>query len=172
MKLGVIGFGNMGSAIVDGLLKKSVLTSSNIYACANHFDKLKERCDARNINACKDDVEVARNSDVIIIATPAILLLETVKHIYEFTYNKIVISVCSGYTFSLVHEHYPLLHFIQTIPSTPIRYAEGITVVENENNLTNNELDIFNKLFTPISLVKFVDNTQLDICCNVCRSTW
>lgn len=42
-KLGFIGFGNMGSAICDGLTKAEAVSTSNIFACANNWDKLLKK---------------------------------------------------------------------------------------------------------------------------------
>ena len=38
-KVGFIGFGNMGSAICDGLIKAEAVSTSNIFACANNWDQ-------------------------------------------------------------------------------------------------------------------------------------
>ena len=42
LKIGFIGFGNMAQAMAKGLLAMDVCQSSQIFACAAHFDKLQK----------------------------------------------------------------------------------------------------------------------------------
>ena len=59
-KVGFIGFGNMGSAICDGLIKAEAVSTSNIFACANNWDKLLKETESRQIKACKNAEELVK----------------------------------------------------------------------------------------------------------------
>ncbi len=163
MKLGIIGLGNMGSAIVDGLLLKNIIQANNIFAYRRNQEKLFEECSSRGINSCSDVVTLVKNVDVIIISTSASAFDSVIEEIKGYLKNKIVISVCSGASLSRATKIYKEIHFIQTIPSTPIRYAEGIVIADQDHSLSNEEIKIFNDLFKDIALVKFVKSELLDI---------
>ena len=163
MKLGIIGFGNMGSAICDGLLYKNVLNSKDIYAHSRNREKLKEECDSRHINQTSKIDDLVKNVDVIIISTPARIFKDILYEIKDLTKNKILISVCSGVYYDEIKNELGDLHFIGTIPSTTIRFAEGIVIADNNNSLSNDEIDTFNELFKNVALVKFVDKEKMDI---------
>lgn len=51
LKIGFIGFGNMAQAMAKGLLAMDVCQSSQIFACAAHFDKLQKNTEALGVTA-------------------------------------------------------------------------------------------------------------------------
>lgn len=163
MKLGVIGFGNMGSAIVDGLLYKNIMKNQDIYAYSRNQEKLKENCLKRHINLCTNILDLIKSVDVIIISTPSIIFKNVINKIKDFAKNKIIISVCSGANLEIAQSIFKEIHFIQTIPSTPIRHGEGILICDQKHSLNKEELVIVESLFQNISLVKFVNSELLDI---------
>ncbi len=163
MKLGVIGFGNMGSAIIDGFLFKNVLNPNDIFCYSRDYEKLLINTSNRKVNACRNISEVIKNSDLIIISTPANIFNDIINEIKDYIGEKIVFSVCSGGTYKTIEAIAPKMHFIQGIPSTPIRYGEGIICFEDKNLLTLEELDIVINLFNKIALVKFFNENEIDI---------
>lgn len=51
MRLGFIGFGNMGRALAEGLLRKGALAAEEMGACARDFDKLRRNTQRSGIRA-------------------------------------------------------------------------------------------------------------------------
>lgn len=163
MKLGIIGLGNMGSAIIDGLLYKNVLKKKDIFAYSKTIETLIQKCEIRGINSCNNIFELVNSVDVIVISTPANIFEEMILSLKDIVKNRVVISVCSGGNFNFVKENAPSMHFVQTIPSTPIRFGEGIIICENEHSLTKDDLDLFNSIFKDVALIKFLDQKLVDI---------
>ena len=62
LKLGIIGFGNMGSSIATGLIRQGALSGNQIYACAKNWDKLCKNTQSKGINPCKTAKEVVDNA--------------------------------------------------------------------------------------------------------------
>ena len=54
VKIGFIGFGNMGQAIADGFLYTHTLKPSQMCACAVNYEKLKKNTEKRGMKACRD----------------------------------------------------------------------------------------------------------------------
>ena len=48
VKIGFIGFGNMGQAIADGFLYTHTLKPSQMCACAVNYEKLKKNTEKHN----------------------------------------------------------------------------------------------------------------------------
>lgn len=61
LKLGFIGFGNMGQAIATGLINQGAIQSNQIFACAKNWDKLCKNTQEKQINPCKSAKEVVDN---------------------------------------------------------------------------------------------------------------
>ena len=164
MKIGFIGFGNMAQAICDGMILKKSISPENIYACAKHYDKLKENAAVRQINACKNAPELVEKCDMIILAVKPYLIEEIVASIKEQLKQHIVVSVAAGWNYEkfikIFNNH---TAFISTIPNTPVCVGEGVIVAENKHTLNQEQLNIFENVFSPIALIEYVESHQLSI---------
>ncbi len=76
IKLGFIGFGNMGQAIATGLIDHNAVEGKQIYACAKNWDKLCRNTESKGINPCKTAKEVVDNADMVIIAVKPYMIEE------------------------------------------------------------------------------------------------
>ena len=94
-KIGIIGVGNMGSAILRGLLKAK--KAGKIFISDAREERLREFQGKENVVACKSNAEVVRNADVIILAvkpSDVTAVASEVKN--DFDESKILISVAAG----------------------------------------------------------------------------
>ena len=66
-KTGIIGIGNMGSAIALGLLKSGFVPADKIFVSDRREGTLKE-LRGKGINTSMDNRSTAKNADVIIVA--------------------------------------------------------------------------------------------------------
>lgn len=163
-KLGFIGFGNMGQAIATGLIEQKTLQGKQIFACAKNWDKLCNNTKSKGINPCKTAKEVVNNADMVIIAVKPYMIADVITPIKKELQQKIVISIAANFPFAKYEEILlPNTHHLSTIPNTPVAIGEGIFICENTHSLNNEELTLFNTLFSTISIVQFVDTNQLSI---------
>ena len=156
-KIGFVGFGNMAQAIAKGLLK-----AEQLYACAAHFEKLKDTADRLGVHPMQTAQEVVQNSDVVILAVKPYLIEQVVAPLKELLKGKMVVSVAAGFTFARYQQ---LLdestHHISTIPNTPIAVGEGIMICEQTHSLDEQQWQTFCELFSPIALIELVDSAHL-----------
>ena len=161
MKIGFIGFGSMGRAIAEGLLARSVCAPEDIYACAGHFDKLKETADRLGIHAERTAAEVAAKSDWIVPAVVPAILEDVLRPVLPEVQGKVVVSIVSGWDFARYEGFLmPGTHHISTIPNTPIAIGEGVLACESTHNLTEDEYRTFCEVFGKIALIVPVTAAQ------------
>ena len=68
MKLGIIGAGNMASAIIGGIIKKGIIAGNEII-CSSPVDAEREKAAASfGINVTADNKEVVKSSEIILLA--------------------------------------------------------------------------------------------------------
>lgn len=164
LKLGFIGFGNMGQAIATGLINQGAIQGNQIFACAKNWDKLCKNTKEKQINPCKSAKEVVDNVDMVIIAVKPYMIEEVITPIKKELQEKIVISIAANFPFAKYEQILlPNTHHLSTIPNTPVAIGEGIFICENTHSLSDEELDLFTKLFSTISIVQFVETKQLSI---------
>lgn len=164
VRVGFIGFGNMGQAIADGFLYKKTLKPEQMCACAGHFDKLKETAGKRGITAYETAEEVAKNADLLVVAVKPWMVEAVMKQTAPLLEGKIIWSVAAG----MMYEDYAKLvpagtHHATIIPNTPAAVGEGIFTCEKVNSLTEEEFALLEKLLTSIGQLIVVDTEKVTI---------
>lgn len=163
LSIGFIGFGNMASAIADGLLK-SGFPAHHMYACAKNWDKLKENTDSRCMNGCRTADEVAEKSDIIVIAVKPYMVKEVVEPIIHLLFNKIVVSVAAGCDFNFYEDFLPEgISHISTVPNIPVSVCEGVFICEDTHSLSRDQQLAFEEVFSRIALIEYIDTAHLSI---------
>ena len=164
--IGFIGFGNMAGAIAKGWIA-SGLDAESLYACAGHYEKLQEKCNAMGgVHALRTPEEVAEASEIVLIAVKPYMIADVIGPIREKLAGKIVISVAAGYDFDRYASEKLLpetAHLLCTCPNTPVSIQKGIFVIEQKNSLMEEEYKEVEELLSRISLVIPVASNLLGI---------
>ena len=67
MKIGFIGCGNMGGAILQGILQGGT-PAADIYVAAHNLEKLRQRLGHTGVQVCRSNTEVAALCDAVFLA--------------------------------------------------------------------------------------------------------
>ena len=163
-KVGFIGFGNMASAICDGLLIKEAVKPENMCACARDMDRLRAKCASRGIKAMTYVPEVCKASDILVLAVLPQQVEEVVRSNAKHLKGKPVFSVAAGIDYDrfviYLGEGY---NHISTIPNTPIAVGEGIIAAEQKHSLTPEQLELFEGVFGNIAKIEYFSSELLSL---------
>ena len=96
MRLGFIGFGNMGRALAEGLLRKGALAAEEMGACARDFDKLRRNTQRSGIRAFRQAAEVVDFADTVVVAVKPHQVEEVLAPLRDALRGKCLISVAAG----------------------------------------------------------------------------
>ena len=123
MKLGFIGIGNMGNAILKGYLTANPGSEKAIFAYDKDQDRLKSVSEQTGINACDSVPSVVEKSDIVILAIkPDIFgqVLNEVAAAMDWE-KKIIVSIAAGITLnlSLIHISTQPLQLMWSLPADP-----------------------------------------------------
>lgn len=164
LRLGVIGFGNMASAIVDGFLSDNIVKKENIYVCASNYHRLEERSEKRGINPCKTAFEVVENADMVIVAVKPYMVRSVMEPLKDNLKNKIVVSVAAGIYLkdfnTYMTEH---VQIICTVPNLALSVREGIVICEKSHSLKEESLSLFEELFGKLGILEFLDTKYMNV---------
>lgn len=164
MKLGFIGFGNMGQAIAHGLVATNTASPEEIFACGKNQEKLIKNTKTYGFNQCKSAKELVDKVDMVIIAVKPYTVEEVIKEIKDELEGKILVSVVVNYTFEMYKKILgPKTNHISTLPNTPVSVGEGVIIYENDHSLSDDQYQSFIELFSKIALVEGVDTKALGI---------
>src|SRR5229473_2092473 len=94
--LGFIGAGNMGEALVKGLLHSKAAQPAQIRVSARRPERIRELAERYGVQG-GSNAEVARQSDVVVLAVKPQILDQVLRSLtHEITREKLVISVAAG----------------------------------------------------------------------------
>lgn len=162
--LGIIGSGNMATAILGGILnaglvKANDVTISDLNKAA--LDKVKADY---GVNTTTDSAEVVKNSDVIIIALkPNVveLVLGQVKEYIDT--NKIIVSIAAGKTIASLEDAIGSdKKVVRTMPNTPALVGEGMAALSKNKNVTDEELQEIKSIFESFGQAEIINEYLMD----------
>ena len=173
MKIGVIGYGNMGSMIVNNILKLNLLLEdeelivSNINI--NKFESLIEEYPDENLNITSDNTEIAKSCEKILISVETPQFKEVMDEIAPcLNENTHIIYTCAGLNFNHIKSFYDgkLSLVIPTLASTvtsnnaisSLSRRKGVTLVKHNSKVELQERLFVEDLFNEFSYVKKIDN--------------
>lgn len=148
-KIGFIGTGNMGKAMIGGIVNSKLVPSNNVIVYDLNTDKLNAIRDEYNVEIVSSEEEVAMNSDILFIAVkPNIydLVLEKIKG--KLTKDKIIVTIAAGKTIKSVEEvigkEYKV---VRTMPNTPALVNEGMSSLCANEIVSEEELNQVKTIF-------------------------
>ncbi|MGE4282898.1 MAG: pyrroline-5-carboxylate reductase [Clostridia bacterium] len=164
MKVGFIGAGNMATAIMNGLLKASMVDKSNIYVSDMDIGKLSI-LQNEGVNTSTNNKITVENSDIIILAVkPNIygIVLKELSTIVSI-HNKVIVSIAAGISIKYIKSFFDTeVKIVRTMPNTPALIGEGMTVLTYEHPVTKNEFELVNDIFKSIGKVEFISENYMN----------
>lgn len=165
MKIGFIGTGNMGLAIINGCLAADESQVENIYAADRNFEQLKNKVSDLGIHLCQTNAELVSQSDVIILAVKPNVYNQVLTEIKQLvTENHIVVSIAAGITISQIENVFQnSVKVVRTMPNTPAMVNEGITAISRNQQVTDDEFEFVLQIFRSIGKVEAIDEKLMDV---------
>lgn len=142
IKIGIIGYGNMGSAIAERI--------KSAYA-VSIFDKDKAKTiDPANINVADTVVNLAKNSDVVILAVKPQDFDNLLQEIKKAADNKLIISIAAGISTIYIEKILAGARVIRAMPNIAAKIGEAESVLCKGNGADDKDFDLARNIFNYI----------------------
>lgn len=163
-KVGFVGAGNMGEALIKGLLAASLVPTEAIYATDVRLERLKELDRQYGIQIAADNTDLVRHADVVIMAVKPQIMEAVLKEIaHAVTRRKLVISIAAGVSTAKIRAALGKdARLIRVMPNTPALVLEGVTAIAKAEGLEPGDLDIAGEIFSAVGRVVVLDEELLD----------
>lgn len=151
--IGVIGCGNMGSALVHGLLESRLYSASSTYV--SDTDKKKSAVLAKSGVRVVDNTMLAEKSDAIILAVKPAIIGDVVSGIREFlTPSKVLISIAAGIPTSKIEKSLgkKTVPVVRVMPNVNARVKAGLLPYCLGKHAAGYE-KLTEELFAPLGIV-------------------
>jgi pyrroline-5-carboxylate reductase len=163
-KIGIIGCGNMGEAILDRLSR--VIEKSTSIMVSELDAKRREYIQSKyKIIVEIENNLVVKHSDVIIIAVKPKDLKALLKEelCCSLDKNKLVISIAAGVTTKFIEDTIgEKMPVIRMMPNMPAMVGEGISSLSRGKYVKKEDIELAKEIFSLIGSVVEVDESLVD----------
>ena len=164
-KIGFIGCGNMGGAILFGALESGVLAKENAYVYDINPEMMK-KADEWGVNLCLDDEDVCQKSDIILLAVKPQNAAEALAMCKTALDGKAMMSIVAGVTVERLQNMIDgTPRILRLLPNTPAMVFEGAFAVCSDNDFTPDELEVAKALYGSIGIIEMVPEKLIDAAC-------
>jgi pyrroline-5-carboxylate reductase len=167
--VGFLGFGNMGSAILQGLITTGTLTSSKavVYDVAEERRAAAAKLDAR---VAETPRALAEASDVLLLAVKPQNMAEALDRIKPgLKPGTLVISIAAGISIGYIQARLGLearlgreVRVVRVMPNTPALVKAGAAGIAMAQNCTESDKAAARAIFGSIGIAEFVSEDMMD----------
>lgn len=163
--IGMIGTGNMGSAILRGIVDASYVKASQIIAfdaSSRRMNELEE--DIPGIQLARDCLEVAEKADLIILAVKPIYVKDVIVEIHSALNGKAVLSIAAGWTVNMLENalYGTSATYLRVMPNTPALVGEGMTALCDNTTFSKEDFNYAKGIFDSIGKTKVLPERLFD----------
>lgn len=165
MKIGFIGCGNMGQAMLWGMLSSGRVKTSEVLVSTKTLASKVNLQKKYGVDVAEKNAEVAMISDVIFLAVKPQYYEEVIDEIKASLWDgKILVSIAPGKTLEWLEEKVGRrVKIVRAMPNTPSMVKEGMTGICANDLVTPTEFDTVCKLFNTFSKTEIVTEQQMDV---------
>ena len=163
--IGMIGTGNMGTAILRGVVEAGVVKPTQLTAFDVSQRKLKSVCEEiPGLYAAMDCVEVADRSDLIILAVKPLYIQEVIDEIRPALNGKAVLSIAAGWTVQMLSNALKGTGatWLRVMPNTPALVGEGMTAICDDTTFSQGDFDFAKGIFDAVGKTRVLPERLFD----------
>lgn len=148
--IGFIGCGNMGKAMVEGIMKASLVDGDHMIVSNAHPERLQELSSKYDDFYISDNCSVAKNSDLLILAVKPYMYKQIIEEIIDVRKKDgVVIAIAAGICLQDLYDMFQApIKAVKAMPNTPAMVGEAMSAVAFGDHLSEDEkedvMNIFN----------------------------
>ncbi len=158
-KIAIIGCGNLGMAILNGLLDRGI-PGTHITATRRHTQSLSILAE-KGVGITTNNQEAVDNADIVIVALKPYTILEVLKKLSFDPKRHIIISLATGISIEAIAplvNHAPLF---RAMPNTGADVGKSLTCVATKNT-DNDTAALVYEVFNAIGHTVIIDEELMD----------
>ncbi len=156
-RLGFIGVGNMGEAILRGVLSGGVLTGNEIAVFDVSGAKCRALRDELGVYVAESLDALIRGCETLLLAVKPNVCASVIENCREAFDGKALISIVTGWSGKKLAERLPsATRVLRVMPNTPAMVGEGMCVFEADDTLKSDERAFAFSLFNAIGKTETV----------------
>lgn len=161
-KLGIIGIGKMGEALLSGVLQTGFLSEKDILGFDKNRKRLKSIEEEYQITAGNSAGETFENSRYVLVCVKPQNARDLLDELADSSERPVLITIMAGVPSGLFTERIEGLKVIRVMPNTPALVKSGITAISGLGNLKSGDSRFVKKIFQSVGDTVEVEEKDMD----------
>ncbi len=162
-KVGFIGSGNMGEALISGLIASESAVSENIICSDVREERLKFISETYGVCTTTSNMEVVSVSDIIVYAVKPQLMAAVLKETAAgLDMSKLIISIAAGVPMAAIESCLDKeLRLIRVMPNVAVSVREGAAAIAAGGHATEEDIQLTMEIFNAVGKSVFLKENYL-----------
>ena len=161
-KIAIIGGGNLGSAIAEGLIKSKFCKAADITITKRNTSTLQHLA-KKGVQVTADNDKAIKNAELVILAIKPFQVSEVLNELKKgLTSKHILVSVVTGVLMeeieSTIKKKIPVF---RAMPNTAVAIQQSMTCI-SYINATEAQINFVNELFSTLGKVAMINEKLMD----------
>lgn len=162
--IGFIGSGNMGGAMIGGIIKAQLIEQNNVWVSDINEASLARVKEEYGVQVTTDNTLLAKACDIIVLAVKPFLYPIVIKGIKDVVKKDVIIIViAAGQSSDVVKELFGRdIKIVKTMPNTPALVGQGMAAIAPGKNVTKEETEEIVSIFNSFGKSEIVSEHLMD----------
>ena len=161
-KIGMIGVGNMGGAILRGMIASGYVAAEDVMACLHSEEKRQAlAAEIPGLTCTTDAKALAQECRMIVLAVKPQVLGELLDNIKGEINDRALVSIAAGWTMDMLTSKVAAT-LLRVMPNTPALVGAGMTAICRQTTLSAADLAYAQGIFDAIGETAVIDEKLFD----------
>lgn len=171
--IGFIGCGNMGSAMIGGIVGSGLAAASQVIASAHTSATLEKIKNQYPIRTTLSNKEVAGAADILFLAVKPYLYEEVIGEIKDVVSDDtVIVAIAAGQSIEKIEGYFGRsVKLVRSMPNTPAMVLEAMSALTPNAAVTKEELDTVISIFNSFGKCEVIPEKLMDAVTGVSGSS-
>ncbi len=162
IKLGMIGGGMMGEALLSRLVVEGVFQPQEILISDPVQARQDFLRDRYGVQVTGDNAQAAAASDLVLLAIKPQIFSQVAQQIVGELRDIVVVSILAGISLSQLESAFVGKAVIRAMPNTPAQVGAGVTAIASGQSVTSEQLELAKTVLSAVGSVVEVPESMMD----------
>lgn len=163
-QVGFLGSGNMGEALIHGLLHGHLCRPEQILCSDARPERLKEIREKYGVRGTSHNSEVLKQSDIVILAVKPQIMKQVIEEVAKhLDLTKLIISIAAGVPLDAIEFCAGKeLKLIRVMPNICVSVREGVSAISGGKHASKEDLMMAKTIFDSVGKSILIEEYLLD----------
>lgn len=171
--IGFIGAGNMGQAMIGGIVSSKLTMPENIIVSDLSDDNLLKARENFGVKTTKKNIDAAKDSDILVLSVKPNIYSIVINEIKDFVKDDVIIvTIAAGKALKNTEELFgKKIKIVRVMPNTPALVGEGMAAICANELVSKEEIKEITNIFESFGKAEVVEEKLMDVVTSVSGSS-